>query len=114
MLFRKTLSCIDCGNVFEPKAHGHFNRCQLHREPVLKAHLRKEAILAWAEGHLDAVEALQRAEVEQLAKSAQERADAAYRASPGAQMMAAAQGPYGNQYASGHLTGIGTLFGGGR
>ena len=110
MLFRKTISCIECGNVFEPQDRSHFDRCQVHREPIQKAQWRKAAILAWAADHLDAVEALQKTEVEQLAKAAQERADAAYRASPGAQMMAAAQGPYGNQYASGHLTGLGTLF----
>ena len=112
MLFRKTLSCIECGNVFEVKDKQHLDRCKVHREPVAAAQLRKEAILAWAEQNLDAVEKIKQeqygatvAQQEQYNQKMREMGQAA---------MAQQQsqyGPWSNPNAGG-LTGIGTLFGG--
>ena len=110
MLFRKTLSCIDCGNVFEPKADGHMNRCLVHREPVLKAHLRKEALLAWSAQNLDAVEKIKQEQYDALMAQQRQYNQASYAAGQAAMMAQSQNGPWSNPNTNG-LTGISSLFG---
>ena len=70
MIFSRLHICQECRVAYAPrKEMGVFKMfqdyCPTHRQPLIDAYLRKEAVLSWAESHIEVIEPLMKAEEEQ-------------------------------------------------